>query len=167
MTLDDKPYHIIGVAPAAFRFPANAQIWTSLVIDPRRMVDSQRGNMMIYHLFARLKDGVTAAQATDRVDRHVASLCKSDQEACRFNYVIDLDPFATYVAGDLRQPLLLLWGAALLVLLTGCANVAGLLLARTATRRREIAIRISVGATSRQIVRQLLLESLMLGLFGG
>jgi putative ABC transport system permease protein len=82
-------------------------------------------------------------------------------------YGVDLDPFAVYVAGDLRSPLWLLWVAALIVLVTGCANVAGLLLTRSAGRKKEIAIRLAVGATPWQIVRQLLLESLLLGTLGG
>lgn len=145
-------------------------MWTSLTIDPKRMLDSRRGNNMNLSLFARLKDGVTPEQAIDSVNRRVAAL-KADEgqegQWTKLEYKIELVPFGRYIAGDLRQPLLLLWGAALLVLFTGCANVAGLLLARTATRRNEIAIRISVGATTHQIVRQLLLESLLLGALGG
>src|SRR6185295_12974000 len=102
---------------------------------------------------------------------HVAAL-KSPETAegrrlTHGGYSIELDPIARYIAGDLRSPLLMLWAAALVVLFTGCANVAGLLLTRTAGRRREIAIRLSVGATRSRIVRQLLMESLLLGLLGG
>jgi predicted permease len=162
MMLDDKPHRIVGVAPAAFRFPEQAQLWIPLIIDPKRMLDSQRGNNMRLSLFARRRDDVTAAQAADRVSRYVQGL-----KSTKLEYDIELDPIAVYIAGDLRRPLLLLWGATLVVLLTGCANIAGLLLARTSTRRKEIAIRISVGAGAGQIVRQLLLESLLLGAFGG
>ena len=167
MMLDDRPYHIVGVAPAAFRFPAQAQAWTPLRLDPKRLLDSQRGNNMNLGLFARLNDGVAPAQAVDRVGRHVAAINSTRGRSSKLDYDIELDPFGRYIAGDLRRPLLLLWSAALLVLFTGCANVAGLLLARTASRRKEIAIRISVGATHSQIVRQLLLESLLLGALGG
>ena len=167
MMLDNRPYHIVGVALATFRFPAQAQAWTPLRLEPKRLLDSQRGNTMTLGLFARLKDGVVPAQAVDRVSRHVAAIKSARVESSKLSYDIELDPFGRYIAGDLRRPLLLLWGAALLVLFTGCANVAGLLLARTASRRKEIAIRISVGATHPQIVRQLLLESMLLGAFGG
>jgi predicted permease len=122
-------------------------------------------------VFARRKDGVTPAQAVDRINRHVASLKSPETAEGRGltggGYSIELDPIARYITGDLRTPLLLLWAAALVVLFTGCANVAGLLLSRTAGRRREIAIRLSVGATRSRIVRQLLMESLLLGLLGG
>ena len=70
--LDDKPYRIVGVAPAAFRFPATAQLWTPLILTPDRL--QRRGYNMMLSVFARLKDGVTLAQAEDRVARHVAAL---------------------------------------------------------------------------------------------
>ncbi len=170
MTLDGKPYHIVGVAPADFRFPAVTEAWTPLIIEPKRLLDSERGNNMSLTVLARLRDGVGQGQAIERVKRHVdalRSVAANLGELSKLDYKIELDSFSYYIAGDLRRPLLLLWGAALLVLITGCANIAGLLLARTSSRRREMAIRISVGATSLQIVRQLLLESLLLGACGG
>src|SRR5580698_4469603 len=97
----------------------------------------------------------------------MAGLLASTPDLAKVGYGIDLDPFAVYLAGDLRGPLWLLAIAALVVLLTGCANVAGLLLTRGAGRRKEIAIRFAMGATRGQIVRQLLLESLLLGTLGG
>jgi putative ABC transport system permease protein len=124
---------------------------------------------MSLQVFARLRPGISAAQAAGRVDRYVAGLKAGpdgkDLRDIGFGY--ETDPFAVYLAGDLREPLWLLSIAALVVLLTGCANVAGLLLTRSASRRKEIAIRFAMGATRWQIVRQLLLESLLLGAFGG
>ncbi len=165
LMLDDKPYRIAGVAPAAFRFPPAAQAWVPLLLNADRLAN--RGKNMNLALFARLRDGITPAQAVDRVNRHVVGLKMADAGLVKGGYSIELDPFAEYVAGDLKRPLWLLWAAALVVLLTGCANVAGLLLTRTAGRRKEIAIRISVGATRTQIIRQLLIESLLLGTLGG
>jgi predicted permease len=165
IVLDDKPYRIAGVAPPEFRFPADAQAWTPLILSPQRL--QQRGMNMNLSVFARLRNGVSPAQAIVRVDRYVSGLLASNADLAKVGYGIDLDPFAVYVAGDLRSPLWLLWAAALVVLLTGCANVAGLLLTRSASRRREIAIRLSLGATRWQIVRQLMLESLLLGIAGG
>ncbi|MDP2998162.1 MAG: ABC transporter permease [Bryobacterales bacterium] len=169
MILDDKPYRIVGVAPAAFRFPATAQLWTPLILTPDRL--QRRGYNMMLSVFARLRDGVTLAQAEDRVARHVAALKSAGdaegREISEYGYGIEIDPFARYIAGDLRRPLWLLWAAALVVLVTGCANVAGLLLTRASGRGQEIAIRLAVGATRAQIVRQLLIESLLLGALGG
>lgn len=169
LMLDEKPHRIVGVAPAGFRVPATSQLWTPLILTPDRL--ERRGYNMSLWLFARLKDGVTEAQAADRVARHVANLKSAgdaqSRELSEYGYGIEIDSFARYVAGDLRRPLLLLWAAALVVLITGCANVAGLLLTRCSGRRREIAIRLSAGATRLQVVRQLLIESLLLGALGG
>ena len=90
-----------------------------------------------------------------------------DGEISRHDYDIELSSLGRYVAGDLRRPLLLLWGAALVVLVTGCANIARLLLTRASKRRREIAIRIAMGASAGQVTRQLLTESLLLCALGG
>jgi putative ABC transport system permease protein len=165
LMLDDKPYRIVGVAPADFRFPANAQVWTSLYLDPERL--HRRGYNMNLWVFARLKDGVSAARAAGRVNRYVSGLNMTAEGYLNYGYGIEVDPFADFVAGDLQRPLWLLWAAALVVLLIGCANVAGLLLTRAAGRRREIAIRISIGASRAQILRQLLIESLFLATLGG
>ncbi len=167
LMLDGKPHRVVGVAPAGFRFPATAQAWTPLSLEPNRL--QRRGWMMTLWIFARLKEGVTPPQAADRIRRHVAAVSASAEgrELADLGYAIDLDPLAHFVAGDLRRPLWLLWAAAWVLLLTGCANVGGLLLARSAARRREMAIRISLGATRAQILRQLLIESLLLGLLGG
>lgn len=167
--LDAKPYRIVGVAPPRFRFPASAQAWTPLVLSPERL--QQRGMNMNLSLCARLKDGITMAQAADRVNRHVAGIKSPDtadgRELAKLGYYIDLDSFAHYIGGDLRRPLYVLWAAALVLLFTACANVAALLLSRVAGRRREMAIRLSLGATRVQILRQLLIESLLLGALGG
>lgn len=169
MMLDGQPHRIVGVAPASFRFPVDAQAWTPLVLSPARL--RERGNNMNLAIFARLKEGVTPAQAEDRVNRYVAALKSPvDGEApamAKLGYFVDLEPFAGHVAGDLRRPLWLLWAAALAVLFNGCATVAALLLSRVAGRKREMAIRLSLGATRLQILRQLLVESLLLGALGG
>ena len=167
--LDGKPYRIAGVAPERFRVPATAEAWTPL--DLSGPAYQRRGYNMQETVVARLKPGVSFAQATGRVNRYVAGLLGSnagrDIGYEGYGYSIRLRPFGDYVAGDLRRPLLLVWIAALLVLLTGCANVAGLLLARSAGRKREIAIRFSLGASGLQVLRQLLVESVVLGALGG
>jgi predicted permease len=171
MMLDNRPYRVVGVASGGFRFPAQTQLWTPLVLEPGRLLDSERGRNRSLSVFARRKDGVSEAQARDRVRRYVDRLISEDAahngEFSGNGYDIELTDFGRYLAGDLRRPLLLLWGAASVVLLTGCASIAGLLLARSSSRRHEIAIRIALGATPRRIVRQLLLECLLIGAFGG
>ena len=169
LLLDGRPFRIVGVASERFRFPAEAQLWTPLILSPQSL--TERGNNMNYALFVRLRDGVTPAQAIGVVNRWVAGLkapgMPDAADMVKFGYGIDLESFARNVAGDLRRPLWLLFTAALVVLLAGCANVAVLLLARTASRRREMAIRLAVGATRFQILRQLTIESLLLGALGG
>jgi len=171
MWLDKKPYRIVGVAPAGFHVPPTAQLWTPLRLDPARVLDSERGRNRTLSVFARRKDGVSETQAREYVRRHVEAVIADDAahggEFSRNGYDVELTSFGRYIAGDLRRPLLLLWSAAAVVLFTGCANIAGLLLARSSGRRREIAIRIAVGATPARILRQLLLESLLIGALGG
>ena len=165
--LDNVPYRVVGVASKNLRFPADAAAWMPLLLSNDRL--SKRGYNMNLLVLGRLRSGVTQTQASGRVNRYVAGLASApgNGDLAKSGYGIDLDSFAVYLAGDLRSPLWLLWAAALLVLLTGCANVAGLLLTRSAGRQKEIAIRLSVGATRWQIIRQLLLESLLLGGLGG
>jgi predicted permease len=167
LLLDGTPHQVVGVAPKNFRFPPGASAWSPLIFPPERL--KQRGYNMNLLVLARLRDGLTFRQARDRFARYNAALWNGPggKDLKDSGYAVDLDRFAEYLAGELQGPLWLLSAAALVVLLTGCANVAGLLLTRSAGRRREIAIRLAVGATRWQIVRQLLLESLLLGVFGG
>ncbi|HWC98844.1 MAG TPA: ABC transporter permease [Candidatus Sulfopaludibacter sp.] len=170
VTLDGKPYRVIGVASRGFRYPADAAAYTLLTIEPQRIAQGH-GNNMNLTVLARLRANVTPQQASRRVRLFSAAQQTADttegRDSAKFGYGLDLTPFAAFVAGDLRSPLWLLWTAALVVLATGCANVAGLLLTRSSGRRKEIAIRLSVGATRWLIVRQLLLESLLMGAAGG
>ncbi|HEX3746940.1 MAG TPA: ABC transporter permease [Bryobacteraceae bacterium] len=169
LMLDDTPQRIVGVAPRNFRFPPDAAAWSPLILSAQRMSPTQRGNNMNLMVFARLRPGVTPTQASGRVSRYVDGLFSAPGggDLKNIGYGIDLDPFSIYLAGEMRQPLWMLSIAALVVLLTACANVAGLLLTRSASRRKEIAIRLAMGATKGQIVRQLLLESTLLGGLGG
>jgi len=162
--LDGKAYRIVGVAPADFHFPPSARIWTSLYLTSERF---RRGYNMNLWVFARLRNGVSVGRAADRVNRYMGGLDMKAEGYEGFGYGVEVDPISDFVVGDLRRPLWILWTAALVVLLTGCANVAGLLLTRAAGRRREIGIRISIGASRVRIVRQLLVESLLLGALGG
>lgn len=166
VTLDGKLSRIVGVAGEHFRFPETVDAWSSLYIRPQLY---RRGYNMTLWVLGRLNDNATPEQAADRVNRYVSAFksTPAGKEMEEYRYFIDLDTFSHFVAGDLRRPLLLVWAAALAVLLTACANIAVLLLSRTAGRRKEIAIRLSLGATRMQILRQLAIESLMLGAMGG
>jgi predicted permease len=165
LDLDGAPHRIVGVAAMPFRYPVSAQAWTPLALAPERF--QRRGMNMNLTVLARRKDGVSEAQAVDRVRRYSASLDAEAEGYKDYGFSIVLKPFSEFVAGDLRRPLFLLWGAALAVLLAGCANVASLLLGRAAGRLREMAIRLAVGGSPLLLLRQLLAESVTLGLLGG
>jgi predicted permease len=167
VALNGRPSTVIGVMPRNFWFPTpDMEAWVPLNLDP----DDQQyqGNGWLV-LLGRKGPGVTAAQ----VDEDLASLSRALGE--RFDYPDAWDktrspyvtPLRDYVLGDVRPPLLLLLGAVGLVLLMACANVAALILTRTADRQGEMAVRAAIGAGRVRLARQVLTESILLGAVGG
>ena len=175
ITLDSKSYTIVGVMPQGFQFPggsgtvlgtftaATADLWVPLVLDEETL--RQRSSHSL-NVIGRLKPGVTVAQATAEMDEIQQRL---EQHYPNF-YVgsnVKLVPLAEQVVGTARRPVLVLWGAVAFVLLIGCANIANLLLSRSTSRAKEIAVRAALGAGRVRIIRQLLTESLVLSFAGG
>ncbi len=162
--LDDAPYTIIGVMPKNFYFPSReAQLWTVMRFAPQDF--EHRSNCYIYAL-GKLKPGVTLAQARADMRLVTGRLAKV--------YPNDLAHTGAtlYLLRDALSPqsllmLKVLLGAALCVLLISCTNLANLLLARSMTRRKELAVRAAMGAGRERLVRQMLTESLLLALAGG
>lgn len=159
--LKGEPTTVVGVMPPSFRSDVDADLWTPIRPSP---VGEGGGNN--YGIIARLKDGVTWAEARTNVAATADSALtiKFSEGVTGSHSVISMQDT---LASSVRLPLLLLSGAVGLVLLVACVNLAGLLLARAGRRTREIATRIALGADRRTVMRQLLIESLLLAGCGG
>jgi putative ABC transport system permease protein len=163
LTLNDKPYTIVGVMPGGFRFPGDFAIWLPLALDPVK--EFQSDYFSLVEVVGRLKPGVPlpAAQAElSLIGRNASARVKEP-----LPLTVEVSPLQQQLVGGVRLTVLLLWGAVGLVMLLACVNVAGLMISRTLARQREMAVRAAVGARRWQLIRQLLTESIVLGLAGG
>lgn len=163
LTLGDRTHEVVGVMPAGFDFPEGAQMWqVGPPMPPPEAVSSPQGR---YWMIGRLSPGMTREQALERLDARF--LAFSSGEASFDRWSANLGPLEELLVGPVRKPLLMLMIAVVLVMLVACANVASVLVARGVARRREFAIRLSIGATRARLTRQLLTESLLLALASG
>lgn len=168
--LTDEAYTVIGVMPEGFRSPplregqlTDPELWVPFTIDLKEWTRSSRS---VDAAVGRLKPGVTIEQARSEMQT-IASRLERQYPESNTNQSISVDSLQESIVQKSRMPLLIVLGAVGFLLLIACANVAGLLLARSTERQREIAIRMALGATRSRIIRQLLAESLMLSLLGG
>jgi predicted permease len=170
LTLDGAPYTIIGVLPeAASAFPLNQlQIWVPRPAEVPYLVPSQLNNGgYFFQAIARLRPGVSLEQAREAMNLIAGGYRAANPSNVDAPSQIEIVPLLDDAVGAQRQSYLLLFGAVGCVLLIACANIANLLLARFAGRRREIAARFALGAGRAEVVRQLVTESMLVAVLGG
>ncbi len=160
--LRGEPYTVIGVMPAGFRFEEEADLWTPL--RPSRKGEGGGSN---YGMIARLKSGATWEQARSQLALLTDEVRRTGSFGKDSGVQLGVVGIQKAVTQDLREPLMILWAAVAAVFVLGCVNIGGMLLARASGRVGEISTRLALGAPLRRIVRQLLTESLLLGLLGG
>jgi putative ABC transport system permease protein len=165
ITLEDKVYTVVGIMPAGFQFPGKFEIWKPLALDPE---EERHGKQFrLIQMIGRLKPGVLQSTAEAELNTIFTHRPSEEPGAPASNARIELRPLHEQLVKDVRLAIYVVLGAVSFVLLIACANVANLMLARAAVRRKEIAIRSALGAGRGRIIKQLLRESVLLALIGG
>jgi putative ABC transport system permease protein len=167
ISLNGEPYQIIGVMPADFKsfFNSQAEIFTPLALTAEQISGGFTNEYL--SLTARMKPGVTIQAAQTEMKQYADRLKKDNPDNFPPDWTLAVTSLTEKATGPVKTPLLILLGSVAMVLLIACANVANLLLARAAGRLKEVSVRLALGAKRSQLIRQLLLESMILGVIGG
>jgi predicted permease len=174
ITLDKQSYTVVGVMPASFAFPLDndpPRLWRTLApdaetTDPKEQPGTAQRGAHFLNAVARLKPGVSAQTADEEMNVITRNLAAQYPDTNKHFATAIVTTELEHLVGDSRARLMILLGSVLVVLLIACVNVANLLLVRASRRNREIAVRAALGAKRGRIVRQMLSESLVLGLGG-
>jgi len=162
VVLNGKTATIIGVMPAGFNYPGDTELWVPFGLNAANEVRENR----FVNAVARLRPGVSIAQAQAELDT-INQRLEQNYAISNTGWSARLTELRERLVGELRTSLFMLFGAVAFVLLIACANVANLLLARSAYRQKEIAVRTALGASRLRIMRQLLTESVLLSIVSG
>ncbi|HWW17270.1 MAG TPA: ABC transporter permease [Candidatus Saccharimonadales bacterium] len=161
IALSGEAYTVIGVMPSGFDFPTGAELWTPLGLDAR-FWDNRDATFL--QVVGRLRPGVSLEQArTDLTAMMVLVRSQHPEVSDNLQFPV-LGPISDYIFGDSKPAIFLLWAASILLLVIACANITSLLLARAIVREKEVALRVALGATSGNLLRQFLAEGLILAL---
>ncbi len=164
LQVDGVALEVAGIVPDAVGYPSEAEVWVPISHEARWLLESR--GLQGYTAIGRLREGASQAAAQTRLAT-IASGLAAEHPQNNAGWTVRLEPLQSAMAGDTRPTLLLLFGSAAILLLVATVNIAGMLLARAAARRREIAVRRALGAGDARLVRQLLTESLLLAVVGG
>ncbi len=164
LVLNGEPFTVIGIMPPKFQFPIDeVEVWIPVTYYPNFKVSRDQRNL---HAFGRLRSGASLSHAQQELSEIAGRLARA-YPAENKDMGIRLQPLQEILVEDIRTALLILMGAVGFILLIASANTANLLLSRNVTRQKELAVRTALGAGRFRLVRQLLTESLVLGICGG